>query len=213
MTNTHVDQWGFQGIIIMWEILVMLFLRELLRDLANLNGVLLLQGSLVTMGNNNIFDGALARFGKISTEFLHLRGLWWNHCEIWENLNGVPSLGGILEGITARFGKISMEFLYFGVYNGTKQLSQRCRWRVLAWTNVINCMGYQLGKINLWGTMDQWVSAERIWENLEKSSVLIMSKEPMINLPSTGMGHEWLTRLENPSNWVQAKCSQPVPLN
>ena len=75
VTNTRVDQWGFQGIIIMWEILVMLFLRELLRDLANLNGVPLLQGSLVTMGNNNIFEGALARFGKISTEFLHLGGL------------------------------------------------------------------------------------------------------------------------------------------
>ena len=42
VTNTHVDQWGFQGIIIMWEILVMLFLRELLQDLANLNGVPLL---------------------------------------------------------------------------------------------------------------------------------------------------------------------------
>ena len=26
MTNTHMDQWGFQGIIIMWEILVMFFL-------------------------------------------------------------------------------------------------------------------------------------------------------------------------------------------
>ena len=75
VTNTRVDQWEFQGIIIMWEILVMFFLRELLRDLANLNGVPLLQGSLVTMGNNNIFEGALARFGKISTEFLHLASL------------------------------------------------------------------------------------------------------------------------------------------
>ena len=44
--------------------------------------------------NNNIFEGALARFGKISMEFLHLGGLQGNHCEIWENLNGVPSLGG-----------------------------------------------------------------------------------------------------------------------
>ena len=35
VTNTHMDQWGFQGIIIMWEILVILF-----------------------------FKGALARFGK-----------------------------------------------------------------------------------------------------------------------------------------------------
>ena len=73
--NTRVDQWGFQGIIIMWEILVMLLSRELLQDLANLNGVPLLQGSLVTTGNNNIFEGALARFGKISMEFLHLGGL------------------------------------------------------------------------------------------------------------------------------------------
>ena len=53
VTNTRVDQWGFQGIIIMWEIVVMLFSRELLQDLANLNGVPLPQGSLVTMGNNN----------------------------------------------------------------------------------------------------------------------------------------------------------------
>ena len=91
-----MDQWGFQGITILWEILGILLLRELLRDLANLNGVPLLQGSLYTMGNNNIFffDGALARFGKISMEFLHLGGLHGNHCEIWENLNGVPSLGG-----------------------------------------------------------------------------------------------------------------------
>ena len=94
VTNTRMDQWGFQGIIIMWEILVMLFLRELLRDLANLNGVPLIQGSLHTMENNDIFEGALARFGKISMEFLHLGGLQGNHCEIWENLNGVPSLGG-----------------------------------------------------------------------------------------------------------------------
>ena len=89
-----MDQWGFQGIIILWEILGMLFSRELLRDLANLNGVPLLQGSLYSMGNNNIFEGALAK--------------------IWENLNGVPSFGGVYEGITARFGKISMEFLHLG---------------------------------------------------------------------------------------------------
>ena len=37
-------------------------------------------------------------------------------------------------------------------------------------------MNHQLGKINSWGTMDIWVSAEQIWENLEKSSVLILSK-------------------------------------
>ena len=77
VTNTRMDQWGFQGITILWEILGILLLRELLRDLENLNGVPLLQGSLYTMGNNNIFffDGALARFGKISMEFLHLGGL------------------------------------------------------------------------------------------------------------------------------------------
>ena len=79
VTNTRMDQWGFQGIIIMWKILVMLFSRELLRDLANLNGVPLLQGSLVTMGNNDIFEEALARFGKISMEFLHWGGLQGNH--------------------------------------------------------------------------------------------------------------------------------------
>ena len=92
-----MDQWGFQGIIIMWEILVMFFFRELLRDLANLNGVPLLQGSLVTMGNNNIFEGALARFGKISMEFLHWGGLHGNYCEI---------------------GKISMEFFHLGGLQG-----------------------------------------------------------------------------------------------
>ena len=96
--NTCVDQWGFQGIIIMWEILVMLFLRELLQDFANLNGVPLLQGSLYSMGNNNIFEGALVRSGKISMEFLHL--------------------GEVYEGITARFGKISMEFLHLGGLQG-----------------------------------------------------------------------------------------------
>ena len=69
-----MDQWGFQGITILLEILGILLLRELLQDLENLNGVPLLQGSLYTMGNNNIFffDGALVRFGKISMEFLHL---------------------------------------------------------------------------------------------------------------------------------------------
>ena len=93
------------------------------------------------MGNNNIFEGALARFGKISMEFLHLGGLqgnhceiWENlngvpshggslqgiHCEIWENLNGVPSLGGIHEGITVRFGKISMEFFHLGGFQGNQ---------------------------------------------------------------------------------------------
>ena len=92
--ETRMDQWGFQGITILQEILGRLFSRELLRDLANLNGVPLLQGLLFTMGNKNIVEGALARFGKISMEFLHF--------------------GGIYEGITARFGKISMEFLHLG---------------------------------------------------------------------------------------------------
>ena len=74
VTETRMDQWGFQGITILQEILGRLFSRDLLRDLANLNGVPLLQGSLFTMGNNNIVEGALARFGKISMEFLHLGG-------------------------------------------------------------------------------------------------------------------------------------------
>ena len=94
MTKTPMDQWGCQGITILWEILVMLFSRELLRDLVNLNGVSLLQGSLVTMGNNDIFEGALARFGKISMEFLHWGGLHGNYCKIWENLNGFLPFGG-----------------------------------------------------------------------------------------------------------------------
>ena len=72
VTNTRTDKRGFQGVSILGEILGMLFSRELLRDLANLNGVSLLQRSLYTMGNNNIVEGALARFGKISMEFLHL---------------------------------------------------------------------------------------------------------------------------------------------
>ena len=93
-----MDQWGFQGITILWEILGILLLRELLRDLENLNGVPLLQGSLYSMGNNNIFEGALVRFGKISMEFLHL--------------------GEVYEVITVRFGKISMEFLHLGGLQG-----------------------------------------------------------------------------------------------
>ena len=82
VTNTRVDQRGFQGISILGEILGMLFSRELLQDLANLNGVSLLQRSLYTMGNNNIVEEALARFGKISMEFLHLGGLqgYQNSC-------------------------------------------------------------------------------------------------------------------------------------
>ena len=107
-----MDQWGFQGITILQEILGRLFSRDLLRDLANLNGVPLIQGSLYTWGNNNreplrdlgksqwssftwgVSEGIIVRFGKISMEFLHLGGQQGNHCEIWENLNGVPSFGG-----------------------------------------------------------------------------------------------------------------------
>ena len=106
VTNTRMDQWGFQGIIIMWEILVMFFLRELLRDLANLNGVPLLQGSLVTMGIITFLREPLRDLGKSQQSSFIL---------------------GVYDGITARFGKISMEFLHLGVYNGMKQLSQRCR--------------------------------------------------------------------------------------
>ena len=123
-----MDQWGFQGITILWEILEILLLRELLRDLENLNGVPLLQGSLYTMRNNNIFEGALVRFGKISMEFLHLGGVYkgftvrfrkismeflhlgglqWNHCEIWENLNGIPSLRG-LQGYQTVISKVQV---------------------------------------------------------------------------------------------------------
>ena len=93
-----MDQWGCQGITILWEILVMLFSRELLRDLVNLNGVSLLQGSLVTMGNNDIFEGALARF--------------------WENLNGVPSLGGFTWELLRDSGKSQWISFIWGVYKG-----------------------------------------------------------------------------------------------
>ena len=72
--------------------------RDLLRDLANLNGVPLIQGSFYTGGNNNIVEGALARFGKIS----------------WSSFTW-----GLSEGITVRFGKISMEFLHLGFTRGS----------------------------------------------------------------------------------------------
>ena len=127
MTKTPMDQWGCQGITILWEILVMLFSRELLRDLVNLNGVPLLQGSLVTMGNNDIFEGALARFGKISMEFLHWGGLHGNYCEILENLNGVPSLGGFTWELLQDLGKSQWSSFIWGVYKGIIQLSQRCK--------------------------------------------------------------------------------------
>ena len=91
-----MDQWGFQGITILSEILGILLLRELLRDLENLNGVPLLQGSLYTMGNNNIFFlmEPLRDLGKSQWSSFTWGGLQGNHCEIWENLNGVPSPGG-----------------------------------------------------------------------------------------------------------------------
>ena len=87
-----MDQWGFQGITILWEILGILLLRELLRDLENLNGVPLLQGSLYTMGNNNFF-------------FL---------MEPLRDLGKSQWSSEVYKGITARFGKISMEFLRLG---------------------------------------------------------------------------------------------------
>ena len=92
-----MDQWGFQGITILSEILGILLLRELLQDLENLNGVPLLQGSLYTMGNNNIFFflmEPLRDLGKSQWSSFTWGGLQGNHYEIWENLNGVPSLGG-----------------------------------------------------------------------------------------------------------------------
>ena len=67
--------------------------------MANLNGVPLLQGSLVTMGNNNIFEGALADLGKSQ----------WSSF-IW----------GVYDGIPAIFGKISMEFLHLGGLQGNQ---------------------------------------------------------------------------------------------
>ena len=38
------------------------------------------------------------------------------------------------------------------------------------WTNEINCVGHHLGE------MDRWVSEDQIGDNLNKSSVLILSK-------------------------------------
>ena len=98
MTNTRMDKWGFQGITILSEILGILLLRELLRDLENLNGVPLLQGSLYTMGNNNFFFfmEPLRDLGKSQWSCFTWGGLQGNHCEIWENLNGVPLLQGSL---------------------------------------------------------------------------------------------------------------------
>ena len=97
--KTPMDQWGCQGITILWEILVMLFSRELLRDLVNLNGVSLLQGSLVTMGNNDIFEGALARFGKISMEFLHWGGFTWELLRDLGKSQWISFIWGVYKGI------------------------------------------------------------------------------------------------------------------
>ena len=116
--ETCMDQWGFQGITILQEILGRLFSRELLRDLANLNGVPLLQGSLFTMGNNNIVEGALARFGKISMEFLRLGGFMRESLRDLGKSQWSSFIWGLYEGITARFGKISMEFLHLGGLQG-----------------------------------------------------------------------------------------------
>ena len=70
VTNTRMDQWGFQGITILWEILGILLLRELLRDLENLKWSSFASG---------VYMGITARFGKISMEFLHLGGFQGNH--------------------------------------------------------------------------------------------------------------------------------------
>ena len=70
-------------------------------------------GEIITLLREPLRD-----LGKISMEFLHLGGLQGNHWEIWENLNGVASFGGIHEGITGKFGKISMEFLHLGGLQG-----------------------------------------------------------------------------------------------
>ena len=113
--NTRMDQWGFQGITILWKILGILLLRELLRYLENLNGVPLLQGSLYTMGNNNIFFlmEALRDLGKSQ----------WSSF-IW----------GVYDGITARFGKISMEFLHLGRFT-RKSLRDlgKSQWSSFTW--------------------------------------------------------------------------------
>ena len=76
----------FRGHYILWGIITLL--REPLRDLGKS------QWSSFTWG---VYEGITVRFGKISMEFLHLVGLWGNHCEIWENLNGVPSLWGFIK--------------------------------------------------------------------------------------------------------------------
>ena len=105
------------------------------------------------MGNNNIFfflmeplrdlgksqwssfiweDGITARFGKISMSSF----IWgvYDHCEIWENLNGVPSLGGFTRESNSCLKGAGDEYSHGPM-------------RSTVW-------GHQLGKINSWGTMD-----------------------------------------------------------
>ena len=109
VTNTRMDQWGFQGITILWEILGILLLRELLRDLENLNGVPLLQGSLYTMGNNNFFFffmEPLRDLGK--SQWSSFTGGF-----TWESLRDL--------------GKSQWSSFIWGVFKGIIQLSQRCK--------------------------------------------------------------------------------------
>ena len=68
------------------------------------------------------------RFGKISMEFLHLGGFMRESLQDLGKSQWSSFISGVYEGITVRFGKISMELLHLGgVYQGIKQLSQRCR--------------------------------------------------------------------------------------
>ena len=112
------------------------------------------RGHYILWGIITLLREPLRDLGKSQLEFLHLGGLWGDHCEIWENLNGVSSLGGVMRESLRDLGKSQWSSFTLGVYKGIKQLYQRCRWRILAWTNEINCMLYQL----------------------KKSSVLILSK-------------------------------------
>ena len=73
VTKTRMDQWGFQGITILGNMGSTYFKGALVR-FGKSQWSSFTSGSLYTMGNNNIFEEALARFGKISMEFLHLGG-------------------------------------------------------------------------------------------------------------------------------------------
>ena len=70
------------------------------------------------MGNNNIFEEALARFGKISMEFLHLGGFMRESLRDLGKSQWSSFIGGLYDGANARFGKISMEFLHLGGLQG-----------------------------------------------------------------------------------------------